>query len=327
MYYLSDDLAERIGCLVGYGKLPTKAKEEGEWRPRVKPFMLYFMIVLHVLSAIGFYLAVCHEHWLRGFAELLILYQVTGFGITVGAHRLWSHRSYKASAPMRFLLMLLSSAGHQGSILHWSRDHRLHHKFSETDADPHNAKRGLWFSHIGWLLVNKHPDVLQKGNQLDLSDLTQDPMIMFQHRHYRALSNIFCYLIPGLYGYLRYDSFWLGVLFFGFMRHMVLLHATWLVNSIAHTYGYRPYDTSISPTESFLTSLSAMGEGWHNWHHTYPFDYAASEYGIFGRYNPSKLFIDLCAWLGLASDRKRATHLWAERRRRLEQRRTRAGEN
>ena len=318
-------MAETFGSIVAFLSLPKDV--EGSWRPRVKPHMLFFMVLAHVLAALGVYFGAVHEQALRIFLELVLVYQIGGFGITAGAHRLWAHRSYKARAPVRLFLMLMSSACHQGSIYHWCRDHRVHHKFSETDGDPHNAKRGLWFSHIGWLMVDKHPEVIRRGKQLDLSDLERDPIVMFQHRHYVKMSLLFCYLLPGVYGMLMYNSYWLGVLLFGFTRHLLILHATWLVNSIAHKYGDRPYDSEISPSESIPTAIFAVGEGWHNWHHTYPFDYACSEYGISGQYNPSKLVIDSFAWLGLVSDRKRATHLWEQRRERLERRRLQAGQN
>ena len=106
----------------------------------------------------------------------------SGLGVTVGAHRLWSHRSYKARLPLRVFLMLAMTTAGQNDIYEWCRDHRVHHKFSETDADPHNAKRGFFFSHMGWLMVKKHPDVLTKGASVPMSDLLEDPVVRFQKR-------------------------------------------------------------------------------------------------------------------------------------------------
>lgn len=103
-------------------------------------------------------------------------------GITAGAHRLWAHRTYEAKLPLRILLMIMQTTALQNDIHEWTRDHRVHHKFTETDADPHNAKRGFFFSHIGWLMVRKHKDVLIKGKTVDLSDLEADPVVMFQKR-------------------------------------------------------------------------------------------------------------------------------------------------
>lgn len=127
-----------------------------------------------------------------------------GMGITAGAHRLWCHRSYKAKWPLRLILAIANTASFQNSIYDWVRDHRylldaifpynivrninsiiyrVHHKFTDTNADPHNATRGFFFSHMGWLMVKKHPDVKLKGKTIDMTDLKQDPIVMFQKRY------------------------------------------------------------------------------------------------------------------------------------------------
>lgn len=111
-----------------------------------------------------------------------MLYVVSGLGITAGAHRLWAHRSYKAKLPLRIILAVFNTIAFQDCALHWARDHRVHHKYSETDADPHNATRGFFFSHIGWLLCRKHPEVIAKGKQLDIADLEADPVLRFQRK-------------------------------------------------------------------------------------------------------------------------------------------------
>ncbi|XP_058922980.1 stearoyl-CoA desaturase 5 isoform X3 [Kogia breviceps] len=105
---------------------------------------------------------------------------LTALGVTAGAHRLWSHRSYKAKLPLRIFLAAANSMAFQNDIFEWSRDHRVHHKYSETDADPHNARRGFFFSHIGWLFVRKHRAVIEKGRKLDVTDLLADPVVRFQ---------------------------------------------------------------------------------------------------------------------------------------------------
>lgn len=107
---------------------------------------------------------------------------LSGYGITAGAHRLWAHKTYKAKLPLRILLMILQTFAFQNCIHEWVRDHRVHHKFTDTDADPHNAKRGLFFSHVGWLMVKKHPDVKEKGKSIDMSDIEADPVVMWQKR-------------------------------------------------------------------------------------------------------------------------------------------------
>ena len=102
-----------------------------------------------------------------------------------------------------------------------------------------------------------------------------------------------------------------GFLVAGCLRYVWVLHMTWFVNSAAHLWGERPYDPESNPAENIWVSIGAIGEGWHNWHHKYPFDYAASEMGIGRRYNPTKAVIDICFASGLVSERKRATDMWS----------------
>lgn len=111
---------------------------------------------MHLAGLLGLVHVLFNTHYLLKFlAILLTIHHLYALGITAGSHRLWSHKSYQASTPLRILLMLLNSGANQGSIFHWSRDHRLHHKFSDTDYDPHTIKRGFFFAHVGWLLEKK----------------------------------------------------------------------------------------------------------------------------------------------------------------------------
>lgn len=274
----------------------------------------------------GIYVTLMHVYALVGIVMLpfvtyktlflaFILWPISGLGITAGAHRLWSHRSYKAHPIVRWFLMLCNSIANQGSIYHWSRDHRVHHKASETDADPHDARRGFFFAHCGWLFVKKHPAVIACGKQLDFSDLEEDPAVMFQKVLDPWFALFMCFVFPGLMAMaFCEDTFWHGFWVAGALRYVFVLNATWLVNSAAHLYGDHPYDASINPAENPLVSLLAIGEGWHNWHHKYPFDYATSELGIFDQFNPTKLFIDGLAKVGLVWDRRRATGAWNKKK-------------
>lgn len=107
---------------------------------------------------------------------------MAAMGITAGAHRLWAHKAYKAKWPMRLLLGIFQTIAFQNHIYEWVRDHRVHHKFTDTDADPHNSKRGFFFSHMGWLMVRKHKDVLIKGKTVDMSDLEKDWVVVWQRK-------------------------------------------------------------------------------------------------------------------------------------------------
>lgn len=107
---------------------------------------------------------------------------MSGLGITVGAHRLWSHRSYKAKIPFESLLLIFNTMAFQNHVIEWARDHRCHHKWTDTDADPHNTHRGFFFSHMGWLMMKKHPKIREMGAKLDMSDLENNPLLAFQKK-------------------------------------------------------------------------------------------------------------------------------------------------
>ncbi len=165
---------------------------------------------------------------------------------------------------------------------------------------------------MGWLFVKKHKDVIEAGKKLNFDDLADDPVVVFQKTLDPWFALFMCFIFPGLVCMAWGDNFWNGYWVAGALRYVLVLHFTWMVNSAAHFYGDHPYDPTSWPAENPLVSLYALGEGWHNWHHKYPFDYAASEYGITKQFNPTKLFIDVCGFFGLASDFKRATGAWSK---------------
>ncbi|RWS07194.1 stearoyl-CoA desaturase 5-like protein [Dinothrombium tinctorium] len=151
----------------------------GDWSVVWRNVIIF--TILHLLYFYAVYLLLKegrYKPWLLGWWFALW----GGMGITAGAHRLWSHKSYKARLPLRIFLMLGQCIAGQNDLYTWCRDHRVHHKFSETDADPHNSLRGYFFAHMGWLLMKKHPDVMTKGKQVELHDLLADPVIRFQRK-------------------------------------------------------------------------------------------------------------------------------------------------
>ncbi|CAG2176526.1 unnamed protein product, partial [Oppiella nova] len=228
-------------------------------------------------------------------------------GINCGAHRLWSHRSYKANWQLRVLLTGLQTVALQNSIYDWCRDHRSHHRYCETDADPHNAKRGFFFAHMGWLMCRKHREVTIKGKEIDTSDLRADPVVWFQHKYYKPLA-ILTFLITMAIPVLWWGESWYMAFMGNCFRYIMSLHHTWLVNSWAHLgthWSYRPYDKHINPCDTRTYNYLALGEGWHNYHHTFPWDYSASEFGWSGNWNTATAFIDMFACIGWAYDRRR----------------------
>eukprot|EP00549_Striatella_unipunctata_P023285 CAMPEP_0118707102 /NCGR_PEP_ID=MMETSP0800-20121206/20982_1 /TAXON_ID=210618 ORGANISM="Striatella unipunctata, Strain CCMP2910" /NCGR_SAMPLE_ID=MMETSP0800 /ASSEMBLY_ACC=CAM_ASM_000638 /LENGTH=324 /DNA_ID=CAMNT_0006609821 /DNA_START=162 /DNA_END=1136 /DNA_ORIENTATION=+ len=279
----------------------------------IKWVMSTYMLIAHILGVYGIYeVRNCTKDTIL-WGYILIVY--SAISVTAGNHRLWSHKSYEASLPMRIILMIGVSIANQGTILHWARDHRVHHKFSDTKADPHNANNGFFFSHMGWLFVEKHPLVKIKGSEIDMSDLKADPVVRFQSYLHPFITLYLCFVMPAqIPQYFWGEKFWPAFFVCGAMRYLITLHGTWLVNSAAHIYGDHPYDVASWPAENPFVSMLVMGEGWHNWHHKYPFDYAASEFGILSQFNPTKLTIDLCASLGLAKNLKTGTAAWTRGR-------------
>ena len=279
---------------------------------RIKTHKLVILLAIHCLAIAALYKYVRIAQW-KTICFAVLLYVLGGFGVTVGLHRLWSHRSFKAALPFRILLMCASSLANQGSIVHWVRDHRVHHRYAETVADPHDATQGLFFSHIGWLLVEKHPEVINAGHKIDMSDMLVDPVVQFESKYYHLLVPTFCFILPTIIPWTLWgESLCTAFMVAGVLRLVLLLHATWCVNSLAHTFGKRPYSKATrGPAENMLVSIMSLGEGWHDWHHAYPYDYACSETDYV--FNPSKWLIDGCAKMGWVWDRKRGTRAWERR--------------
>lgn len=272
-------------------------------------------VLLHGYTVYGLYLCLSGQTRVLTMCFSVVLYWLAGLGITMGAHRLWAHKSYKAVAPVRFVLMLMQTMAFQNSIYEWSRDHRVHHKFTETDADPHNARRGFFFAHMGWLMTRKHPDVIKGGKSLDYSDLLEDPLVRWQHKYYLPMVVFVCFVVPTVIPVMLWDEGILTALMVaGFMRYTLVLHFTWTVNSLAHYVGARPYDKTMYAAENPVVAYLALGEGWHNFHHVFPFDYRASEFGGASTSNVTTGIIEFFSKLGLTYDLKAASDNIIEKR-------------
>lgn len=283
-----------------------------EFVPRIRWPDTIVQLFLHVGCLYGFILCLVSAKFYTTLFAFLTIY-ITGFGITAGAHRLWSHRAYKAKWPLRLFLIILFTITGQRHVYVWALDHRVHHKYSETDADPHNAKRGFFFSHVGWLVLTPHPSVIEKRKAVDMSDLEADPIVMWQKKLYPLLFAIFNIFLPVAIPIYYWDetlwnSFWINFN----MRFTATLNIAFFVNSVAHMWGQKPYDKDISPVENLAVSLAALGEGWHNYHHVFPWDYKTGELG--NVYNPSTTFINFFAKLGWAYDLKSVSRSMIARR-------------
>ncbi|TMW52723.1 hypothetical protein DOY81_002173 [Sarcophaga bullata] len=284
------DLADNLGykeenavykeCIEAKEKLQREQALDGEkeFKPQLRYPDLIAQLFLHVGAVYGFYLLFSAKFYT--FLWVVFTIWASGIGITAGAHRLWSHKSYNASLPLRILLIFLFTIAGQRDAYTWALDHRIHHKFSETEADPHNAKRGFFFAHVGWLFLTPHPKVDEKRKVIDMSDLENDGVVMFQRKWFIPLFAICSIGLPVLVPwYFWNEQLWISFWINFNMRFTCTLNVAFFVNSVAHMWGRKPYDKNISPVESPIVSFLALGEGWHNYHHVFPWDYKTGEFG------------------------------------------------
>ncbi|XP_049801170.1 acyl-CoA Delta-9 desaturase-like [Schistocerca nitens] len=290
----------------GAGSVPGAAADSKTfvpYQPRIRWLDLIVQLFLHTGFLYGFWLTLTSAK-LATTIWALVVVVTSGVGITAGAHRLWSHRAYKAKWPLRLLLVFLFTIAGQRHVYQWALDHRVHHKFSETDADPHDARRGFLFSHVGWLVLTPHPAVTENRAKVDMSDLEADPIVMWQKRLYVPLFALLVVVFPVWVPWYFWDeTLWRSFFVLFNFRFVLTLNIAFLINSVAHMWGNRPYDKHISPVENAVVSVAALGEGWHNYHHVFPWDYKAAELGA-SPLNPTTAFIDFFARLGWAYDLK-----------------------
>jgi stearoyl-CoA desaturase (Delta-9 desaturase) len=229
-----------------------------------------------------------------------VLWAFNGMSITAGYHRLWAHRSYEASKPVQIFYMLFGAMALQNSILVWSSSHRVHHRHvDDVDHDPYSAKRGLWFSHIGWMLRNHPSGAVDFRNA---KDLEANPLVRFQHKYYLLIAIGMNVGVPLLLGLLHGDI-WGSLLLGGFLRLVVSHHCTFFINSLAHFWGSRPYTTENTARDNGVLALFTWGEGYHNYHHLFQWDYRN---GIrWYQWDPTKWLISMLTWVGLARALKR----------------------
>jgi stearoyl-CoA desaturase (Delta-9 desaturase) len=212
------------------------------------------------------------------FGLFLGFYVATGLGVTVGFHRLFTHRSFHAIKPVRVALATLGSMSVQGAVIDWCATHRRHHAFADQYGDPHSPHlataaglkgvlAGLWHSHMGWLLSSEKSDIDEWT-----PDLVNDPAVARVHRAFPWLT-LSTFLLPPIIG-LAVTGTWHGALtafLWGSLARIFLLHhVTWSINSICHFYGKEAYRARDESRNVWPMSLLSFGESWHNNHHAFP---------------------------------------------------------
>lgn len=227
------------------------------------------------------------------------LYVMGGISITAGYHRLWSHRAYSARTPVRIIYALFGAGCVEGSIKWWGHSHRVHHRYTDTNRDPYDARKGFWWSHMGWMLTPSNPRYKARA---DISDLADDWVVRVQHRHYLFIMVFMALILPTLIAGYFWNDYLGGFIYGGILKVFVIQQATFCVNSLAHWIGVQPFDDNRTPRDHFLTAFVTFGEGYHNFHHEFPSDYrnALKWY----QYDPTKHVIKLTSKLGLAYNLK-----------------------
>lgn len=213
-----------------------------------------------------------HAHFAGFRWETLAIFIVyctcTSMSITAGYHRYLAHRSYDCKPIVKLFYLLFGAAAFQGSALQWATDHRRHHRHVDTDVDPHNINQGFWYAHVGWLFLKEEPryrDVFE-------ADLLKDKLIVWQHKYFVAIAIGMGFGFPMLVGWCFGNPIG-GLLWGGLLRVVVTNHSTFLINSLAHTLGKRPYSDKQTARDSLLMAILAYGEGYHNYHHQFASDY------------------------------------------------------
>jgi len=285
----------------------------GDMERPPKPFNInwlniVFLTATPILALIG---AIWHGlTWGIGWIEVgifLFWYFACGLSITVGYHRLFSHRSHEAKAPLRLFYALFGAGAFENSILEWCSDHRIHHRLVDQEEDPYSAAKGFWWSHVGWIIFD---DTSEPSDFSNVKDLNASRIVRFQHRFIFVLGFLVGWVAPGLLGYALggVGAGIGGFVWGGLVRTVWVHHGTFLINSAAHIWGTQPYATSDSSRDNPFLAFFTFGEGYHNFHHTFQADYRNGHRWF--HFDPSKWWIWSFSLVKLTSGLKR-TPKWS----------------
>jgi stearoyl-CoA desaturase (delta-9 desaturase) len=240
-------------------------------------------------------------------AILAAMYLLTALGVTVGFHRLLTHRAFQTSAPLQYTFAILGSMAVQGPVIAWVADHRKHHAHTDVDGDPHSPHvghgdgvrgvfSGLWHAHVGWLLVDQG----RAERRRYAPELCEDRGMRRLNRWFPLLV-VYGLALPALAGYLISGSIAgaaTGLLWGGLVRVFFVHHVTWSINSVCHFTGSRRFDVDDHSTNVFWLALPTLGESWHHNHHAFP---RSAQHGLrWWELDPSAMVIGAMERLGLA---------------------------
>jgi stearoyl-CoA desaturase (delta-9 desaturase) len=276
--------------------LPSSTEAENILPKRKYRWPSIVFIVVVTVATLVFCPIYLWRHGLTNAETAFFLFYTlaSSFSINLGYHRLFSHAAFKAAWPVRLLVLFFGGAAFEKSAMAWAALHRLHHRYTDTDRDPYNIKRGFFYAHVGWVLV--------EGRRYDYSnvrDLARDALVVHQDRHYKLWAHLSGLVIPLLIGA------WIGgwtyaILFPVAARIFIVMNSVFCINSISHTFGSQTYDPKSSARDHWLGVLLTNGDGFHNYHHRFPRDY---RHGFrWYHWDPIKWLIWIFSCVGLTSE-------------------------
>jgi len=247
-------------------------------KPLIENIAMSIGVVGPVIGlAVGIYLLWGHGVGWLDLLLLLAFYTITTLGITIGYHRMFTHRALQGGPAVRGVLAVCGSMAGQGPVIEWCAMHRQHHKHADRPGDPHSPHlhgdgpagffKGMWHAHVGWLYADSPPGVA-KG----VPDLVADPVLRFVDRLF-WLWMLLGWILPGVIGGLASGSwfgFLTGCIWGGLVRQFLLHHTTFSVNSVCHVWGSRPFKSTDESRNNAIFGVLTFGEGWHNNHHAFP---------------------------------------------------------
>jgi stearoyl-CoA desaturase (Delta-9 desaturase) len=236
---------------------------------------------------------------------MLAMYALAGFGVTIGFHRLLTHRAFETPRPVKLLLAILGSSAGQGMCIKWCATHRRHHQQSDREGDPHSPHlhgdgiveklRGFWHAHVGWCFGGDVPDLARS-----VPDLLADRLLLIIDQLYFlwvGLGLLIPAIVLGWY-FHSWHGFISGLVWGGLLRVFLMQHVTWSINSACHVWGGRPFASHDHSANNFPIAIVSLGEGWHNNHHAFP---TSARHGLkWWQFDATYVVIVAMKWVGLA---------------------------
>jgi len=278
------------------------------FRQRAAVFVTVVSPFVGLLVAIALLWHRRDARWQIGWPEMTVLlgmYALAGFGVTIGYHRLLTHKAFETYRVVRLLFAILGSSACQGMVIKWCATHRRHHQQADREGDPHSPHlhgegvldrvRGFWHSHMGWTFDADKPRLARS-----VPDLLGDPLLMGIDQLYFLWVAIGLLLPSALLGIIfrSWTAFASGIIWGGLVRICLMQHVTWSVNSVCHIWGSRPFKNGDHSANNVAVAFLSLGEGWHNNHHAFP---TSARHGLrFWQFDPSYLIIKAMQRVGLA---------------------------